>query len=435
MKKGLTIYRTVEKEVWELTMYRVAAQLTGGVVSRICRPRATGAFRFAKLSRAGVFALVAWLPACGRVVQEAPRSSEDCVTESPYECVEPAMLGLDADELEDLTRDLQRRVERGKLMGAELLVVKDARVAWHVAVGWSDVERGKPLERNSVYRMRSMTKPFIGAAVLMLVEEGRLNLDDRVAAHLDSFGNGRSNIITIRQALSHSSGFEQVDFPEGYWEASSLREAIRIVGEVGPPNPPGEEYRYSDYNTAILGAIVAEVTGEPVEEWIRTRILGVLGLHDTHMDFAPDSLWMPRMNSTYFLESDGFRRYWDPSMPQSNEWFRASGGMYSTTLDYARWLEMWIEGGTLDGHRVLDASLVDEALQPAKLETYGYHWELYGSIPDGETVPAFGHSGTDGTFAIASRDSGTMVLIFTQSRGAWDELGRPIQRAYRLVGL
>jgi CubicO group peptidase (beta-lactamase class C family) len=344
-------------------------------------------------------------------------------------------VGLDAAILRAFTDDLYEWVENGQLVGAELLVIKDRQIAWHAAVGWSDRERELPLQRSSIYRIRSMTKPFVGATILMLAEDGRLDLDDRVAEYLPSFDNERSGAITIRQLLTHGAGFEQTDFPPGYWDQPSLREAIKRVGETGPPNPPDDRHRYSDHNSATLGAIVAELTGAPVEESIRTRILEPLGLNDTQMYFAPDYPWATRMNSTYTLQGDRLVKYWDNSRPQDRPWFRASGGIYTTVFDYARWLELWMEGGTLAGVRILSPETVAEALRPGCAVGYGLHWELYPGSPEGAEQPAFGHGGSDGTLAIAYPHADAMILFFTQSRGAREPWQEVMQMLPSLVGL
>jgi len=321
-------------------------------------------------------------------------------------------------------------------VGGELLVIANGRIVWHQAVGWSDRERQRPLERNSIYRMRSMTKPFTGAAILILAEEGRLDLDDPAANYLPSFDNERSGAITIRELLTHGTGFEQTRFPDGYWARPDLRSAVDLIGKMGPPNPPGESYRYSDHNSATLGAIVAEVTGAPVEELIQTRMLDPLGLRDTHAHFSPDSSWATRMNSTYGTNSDGpLERYWDPTMPQQTPWFRASGGLYSTVLDYARWLHVWMNLGEYEGGRLVGEGTVREALAQGYSPRYGMHWERFDGPEEGSVLPAFGHSGSDGTFAMAFPAVDAMVLYFTQSRGARLVWSEAMRRIPGLVGL
>ena len=368
--------------------------------------------------------------------QSTALARNECLPSSPFPCSTAEDEGLDPFVIEAFMNDVTWWVEQGRIVGGELLLIVNGRVAWHQAVGWSDRDRRIPLERNSIYRMRSMTKPFTGAAILILAEEGRLDLDDPASKYLPSFDNERSGAITIRELLTHGAGFEQTRFPDGYWARPDLRSAVDLVGEMGPPNPPGESYRYSDHNSATLGAIVAEVTGAPVEEFIQARLLDPLGLRDTHAYFSPDSAWAPRMNSTYGTRTDGpLERYWDPTMPQQTPWFRASGGLYSTVFDYARWLSVWMNLGEYEGGRLLEEATVREALAQGYSPGYGMHWERFDGPEEGTALPAFGHSGSDGTFAMAFPPVDAMVLYFTQSRGArlvWAEAMRQIPG---LVGL
>jgi CubicO group peptidase (beta-lactamase class C family) len=377
--------------------------------------------------------LLLWRPS--DLGQPSAGMSFDCVPDAPYPCVAPDEAGLDPAVLARFMDRVDAWVADGDLVGAELLVVKDRRIAWHTTVGWSDRERELPLARNSLYRIRSMTKPFVGTTVLLLAEEGRLELDDRVADHLPSFDNDRSGSITVRQLLTHGTGFEQTDFPGGYWEQANLREAIRLVGQEGPPNPPGERYRYADRNSATLGAIVAELTGARVEEELRRRIFEPLDLEDTHTHFSPDSAWADRMNSTYSVQEGRLQKYWDNTQPQQTPWFRASGGIYTTVFDYARWLEVWMDRGAYEGGRLLAEETVAEALTPGYAEGYGLHWELFSGSAGGTEVRAFGHGGSDGTFALAVPDLDVMILFFTQSRGARGPWGEAMRELPSLVGL
>lgn len=367
--------------------------------------------------------------------QSTAPSRSECVDAHPFPCSTAEDEGLDPFVLETFMNDAAWWGQQGRIVGAELLVIKNRRIVWHEAVGWSDRERRVPLERNSIYRLRSMTKPFTGAAILMLAEEGRLDLDDPVARYLPSFDNERSGEITIRQMITHGAGFEQTQFPAGYWSQPDLRKAVDLIGEAGPPNPPGEGFSYSDHNSATLGGIVAELTGAPAEEFIRERILEPLGLHDTYAHFAPDSSWAPRMNSTYGTRTDGpLERYWDNTMEQQTPWFRASGGLYSTTLDYARWLAVWMDLGRYEGGRLLEEATVREALAEGYSPGYGMHWERF-SATDSTGLPRFGHSGSDGTYAAAFPEQDAMVLYFTQSRGARLVWREAMRRIPALVGL
>lgn len=340
---------------------------------------------------------------------------------------------LDFEELAWLSAQVGTWADDGGIVGAELLVIRDGRTLLHDVYGWSDREEQRPLERGSIYRVRSMTKPFVGTAVLQLVAEGRLGLDDPVAKHLRSFDNERARGITVRQLLTHTAGLR--GYPDGLamaagvpeeevWDfvesMESLRELVDLVGKEGVTRTP-DEYFYSDLGSSTLAALVTEVTGMPVERVIEERILAPLGLRDTYTEYTPDASWRTRMNSTYVWEDaeGGFRRYWDPSQPQAMAYFEGSGGLYSTTLDYARFAWAWLHGGALGDVRLLPEALAREALEPhadrSRSAGYGYQWMVSKARTNG--MPRlFGHGGSDGTQIWVFPETKTMALYFTQSR-------------------
>ena len=336
---------------------------------------------------------------------------------APFPYADPEDVGLSSSVLQSFMNRVEQWVSQGRIVGGEVLIVKDRHIVFHDVSGWSDRERDIPLDRNSIYRIRSMTKPFIGTAILMLMEEGQLNLDDRVADYLPSFNNSRSNKITIRHLLTHTAGYVQGDFPAGYWEQATLREAVDLIGQEGPNYNPGSGFRYSDLNSAVLGGIAAELTGAPVEHFLQSRIFNVLSLSDTYSFFSPDFSWSSRMNSTYQWDGSRWEKYWDNTQAQVTPFFRASGGLYTTVFDYARFLTLWMDRGRLQEGSMLSDSTVSAALQRGSASYYGFHWVLYGDAGSADQLPPFGHSGSDGTIAIAIPERNSLALYFTQCRG------------------
>lgn len=338
---------------------------------------------------------------------------------APFPYSSPEALGLSLERLQEFSETVEGWVREEQILGAEILLVKERQVVWHEAIGWSDKGAGIPLERNTLYRIRSMTKPFTGTSVYLLAEEGLLSLDDPVSLYLPSWKNDRSGEITIRQLLSHSGGFVQGGFPGPFQLYPNLRAAVDAVGEAGPQNPPGERYEYSDVGSATLGAIVAEVSGMPLERFIETRILEPLGFRDTHTAYTNDAPWADRMNPTYSRATPEapWIQYWHPSQEQQFPFFRASGGLYTTVFDYSRWLHLWMDRGSGDSGQLLSKETVEAALQPAATQGYGLHWEVFSPVPEDGTLPAFGHGGSDGTLAVAMPELNATALIFTQSRG------------------
>lgn len=343
-------------------------------------------------------------------------------------------VGLDQDALDGLVELAKGFVDEDRIVGAEVLIIKDRKTVLHEAVGWSDREGGVAMECGSVYRIRSMTKPFTGTAAMMLIDDGRLRLDSRPAEFFPSWDNERSRDITVEQLLAHQSGFEQGGWPATKAGYGSLWEMVDACGELGPTGTPGEKFIYSDVNSFTLGGIVAQMSGKPLEDFIERRILEPVGIVDIYTGYTTDAPWAGRMNPTYWRTEDdtAWESYWSPDQAQELGYFRASGGLYATTTAYARWLACWMDGTRLaGGERLLSAELADAALRAHGSDedgAYGYHWEVY---PDG--TYAFGHSGSDGTFAVAVRSLDLIALYFTQSRGhdtreewraaLWDAVG------------
>jgi CubicO group peptidase (beta-lactamase class C family) len=316
-------------------------------------------------------------------------------------------------------------VRQQKVVGTEILILKNRKIVFHEAFGWKDRERKIPMEINTIFRIRSMTKPIVGTAVLMLADQGRLKLSDPVAKYLPSFNNERSRDITITQLLYHNSGFSDPGYPKSIDDYKNLRDAVDALGNKGPETEPGSQFIYSDGGSATLGAVVAEVSKMPVERFIETYLLKPLGMGDTLTHLSLDDPRRPRVSSTYEQGGDegGFVKYWDSREPQKLPFFRASGGIYSTPRDYAKFLAMWMDKGLQHKNRFLSPRTVESALSPGAIPQYGMHWNLLWEDSDQEenngmrTLSGFGHLGSDGTLAFAFPQKDIMILYFSQSRG------------------
>jgi CubicO group peptidase (beta-lactamase class C family) len=353
-------------------------------------------------------------------VEPAAQGVED--SQDRFPLATAADFGLE-EEVAELSDSLAAWVESGRIVGGELLVVTNDRTVWHEAAGWADVEEGRPLEPNSIFRIRSMTKPIVGTAVLMLQDDGLLAVSDRVSEHLPSFDNDRSRDVTIRQLLTHTSGFGnhnmgEVPLPRRPLEYGSVVELANDLGAVGPEYPVGT-LRYSDSSSAILAALISTVSGLTAEDFIRTRIFDPLGMRDSHLAFAPDSAWADRLSSTYrwSAEANSFVRYWDPSREEVFRYFEGSGGVMATPHDFARFLAFWADRGVHQGERLLSEEAVSEALRPERGKVYGYQWVLLNGPPLNGETRSFNHGGSDGTVGIAIPSLDVLILLFTQSRG------------------
>ena len=321
-----------------------------------------------------------------------------------------------------------------RIVGAVLLVIRDGKTVLHEAIGWSDRERRIPLQTDHILSMRSMTKPLVGTAALMLREAGKLALEDRVAQYLPSFDNPKSREISVFQLLTHTSGIKgEIYVGTGGSAFRTLREAVDAVGQKGPDSPPATEYSYSDPGTSTLGALIAERSGMPAEVFIRTRILEPLEMKDSFLVDDPANPLRQRVAAAYRRDGTGsWVRYWDNTSSPVVTFFRASGGLYATARDYAYFMAAIAGRGSFGAVRLLSPESVALATQPhsayvfppdrrAKMDQfYGFNWFVYSDKFRAAEPPfsagIFFHGGSEGTLAWADPKHNLIIIYAAQSR-------------------
>ncbi|UCG69671.1 MAG: beta-lactamase family protein [Thermoplasmata archaeon] len=324
---------------------------------------------------------------------------------------------INSHRLKSLTDKVEEWFENKDIVGAVLMVIKDRKTILHQAIGWRDREREKLMELDTICRMRSMTKPFVGTSILMLAEQKKLSLSDNVSKYIAYYDNEKCREITVEQLITHTGGFEQPGYPKNPAAYKDLEDLVKTIGEVGPTMKPGRQYSYSDAGSSTLAHLISVISKKPAEDYIQENIFDKLGMKDTSCNSFRDDPRRPRVSCTYRLMSGVFLKYWDNSMKQAAPYFRGSGGIYSTTEDYAKFLAMWMDEGMAGSARFLKPETVQKALTRSSYTSegkdgYGYHWEIYNA-----ELEAFGHRGSDGTLAIAVPRDDLMLLYFTQSRG------------------
>ena len=288
---------------------------------------------------------------------------------------------------------LQQYVDENRLAGAVALVLRDGQPAYERAVGWSDKEAGRRMAPNTIFRIASQTKAITSAAILVLMEEGKLTLTDPVSRYIPSFAGSKVAVrndapgaapeivpakrpITIRDLLTHTAGISYGTdrHVAALYEAKGLGPAagfgwftadkdepicdtMERLGTLPFVAQPGEAWVYG-YNTDILGCVVERASGTALDAFVRSRITGPLGMKDTQFFLPPDQ--RDRLAAVYTIGADGkIARAADGPRGQGayvegpRRSFAGGAGLLSTARDYARFLEMIRKGGALDGVRIL----------------------------------------------------------------------------------
>ncbi|MER8543308.1 beta-lactamase family protein [Mesorhizobium sp. M1334] len=333
----------------------------------------------------------------------------------PFSPASPESVGMSLPLLRHAVETVHAWVDEDRIVGAAMLVICRNQIVLHETVGWSDRERQIPMKTDTIFMMRSMTKPLLGTAILMLKEEGRLTLEDRVSKYLPAFDNERSRDITIYQLLTHTSGITGSIVEDiGTTRYASLREAVDEVGRKGPEHPPGTRYEYSDPGSSTLGAVVAEISGMPVEDFITTRVLKPLGMGDSFLDFKlqPGDPRAGRVAASYRREngeSGPWTKSWDNTQPEEVPFFRASGGLFASAIDYAKFLSSMLHSGRFGDRRLLSEDSVELATSPGVVsKEYGLQWQTFGDC-------VFGHGGFQGTLSWVDKANDVIGLYLTQS--------------------
>ncbi len=358
----------------------------------------------------------------------------------------PEEVGMSPAILDAGVELYREAIEAGHLVGAVLLVAKDGKIVLHEALGWRNKGEGIPMEKGTMFRMASNTKPPVATAIGILVEEGKLDYEDPVRNHIPSFDNYRAGFIQIKHLLSHTSGFRiPTLFLHPYMEPSaeqpeapSLRLEAERFGEVGAEVTPGTSYSYSNPGFNTLGALVEIASNQPLEDFLDDRIYTPLGMNDSYHHEVAEKLdgKLDRMGAVYYEREDGeWIPGWQPGDPPQVPFVRASGGMISTALDYAAFCQMFLNEGVYGGSRIISPETVETMTSPFFLAGgdadrdkgvsvgYGYGWSV---APDG----VFSHTGSDGTGAWIDPSENLIALVFTQTprgqnpRGKFLELVR-----------
>ncbi len=302
----------------------------------------------------------------------------------------PEDLGLSAERLQRIHQMIQRHIDAGEITGAVTLVARKGQIAWVDAAGVMDLDTKAPMKRDSLFRMASMTKPVIGTAMMMMIEEGKVSVTDPVSKFIPEFKNLKVGILqspgggrgagatppkyytvpadrelTVKELLTHTSGL--VAGPMGQAAVAPLRrkpeetlaEFIPRLAQTPLEFQPGTHWMYSASDGFDpLGLIIERASGQPLNVFLKQRIFDPLDMPDTH--HYPTEAQMSRLVSVYQQRDKTLvKTPLEASLSMSSKvYFASGGGLISTVDDYSHFAQMLANGGEFNGHRLLSPRTV-----------------------------------------------------------------------------
>jgi CubicO group peptidase (beta-lactamase class C family) len=325
---------------------------------------------------------------------------------APAPSGKPEEVGLSAERLQRITEMLKRRIGAGDLAGAVAVVARRGKVAYVSAQGVADVETRQPMTPAAMFRIASMTKPVVGVGIMMLVEEGKLRLNDPVSRYIPEFRNMKVAVaqpgaagrgqgagapaaapqfytvpaqreITIKDLLTHVSGLGSGPMGNSditnvaRKDGENLAAYIPRLGGTALEFQPGTRWAYSaGAGFETLGRLIEIASGLPLDQFLRQRIFDPLAMKD--ITFWPSDAQMPRLATVYARGAGGLTKTIPANDTMSrNIYFRGSGGLYSTAEDYIPLGMMLANGGELGGRRLLSRKTV----------------EMFGAVHVPDTLP------------------------------------------------
>ena len=315
----------------------------------------------------------------------AGRGSGVAAAAADLETVDPADVGLSAERLERLDAGLQAMVDDGELAGTVALLARRGKIAFVDVAGVQDIESGRPMARDSIFRIFSMTKPITGVAMMMLYEEGRWRLNDPVSRYIPELAGLKVHVgqnadgsmqledaghdMTMRELMTHTAGLGYVLNPRH--PVNQLFMEKRVLNPLEPLSAmidklatvpllaqPGTRWIYSAA-VDVQGYLVEKLSGQPFAEFLDERIFEPLGMVDTGFYVPPSEVSRVALRHSagedgkLVLDSRGDPFTTPPAGPSGG------GGLYGTANDYIRFTQMLLDGGELDGRRLLSPRTVE----------------------------------------------------------------------------
>jgi CubicO group peptidase (beta-lactamase class C family) len=360
---------------------------------------------------------------------------------------------FDQMKLAKVPEKMKELVAADEISGAVTCIATRDKIVQLEAVGLADVKNNTPMKTDDLFWIASMTKPITGASIMMLQEQGKLSFDDPVSKYIPEFANiktpsGKPANLTIKHLMTHTSGVAEVSGPEGH-TVKNLAALIPLFVDKPTQFEPGTEWRYCQTGINSLGRIIEIVSGESYPDFVQHHLLEPLGMKDT--TFYPTADQMKRLAKSYKKDpATGKLVVSEISMLSGIDFTShdrialANGGLFSTAPDYARFMQMLMNGGTLDGKTYLKRESV-------KLMTTSQTGDLKaGFVParhgwgcctcivlESKEITSmlspgtFGHGGAYGTQAWADPVKGVAYILMIQRADVGNSDNSPMRMAFQ----
>ncbi len=347
----------------------------------------------------------------------------------------PAEAGISEERLQWLENMLMRSISQGEIPGVAALIARNGKIVYHKAFGTANAETKEVLRTDHIFRLASQTKAITSTAVMMLWEEGKFRLDDPISKFIPEFRNPRvlqsftyadttyttrpaDSEITIRHLLTHTSGvgygaidsderikmiYEKAGIVELFTEDDiQIGDVIKKLGSLPLHHHPGEKFTYS-MGLDVLGYLIEIISGLPFDQFLKEKIFDPLGMKDTYFYLPEDKAG--RLVSVQYNTNGAWKNFSSPSFEVNypvkghKRFFAGGAGLSGTMGDYASFLQMYLNGGELNGVRILSRTTIESMMANQTGDLFGggdqYHGLAFGVLtPEGKAKGGLGSIGT-----------------------------------------
>jgi CubicO group peptidase (beta-lactamase class C family) len=350
---------------------------------------------------------------------------------------------------------MQNAIEQKEIAGAVTIVAdKDQLIDFH-ATGLANIAQKNEMKKDSIFWIASMSKPITGACVMMMVDEGKITLDDPIEKHLPAMSalrteDGEKCSVTIGQLMNHTSGMREIPAPNTYASAT-LEEAVKKYAELPLASKPGSKWQYSQTSINTAARIVEVVSGMSFDKFVEERLCKPLGMTDTVFYLTDEQ--NVRLATSYKrtdagqLEPNPIALLNGASPTDRNRMPAANGGLFSTAGDYAKFCQMLLNDGTVAGKKILssDAAQTFRTINTGELVTAftpGNGWGVGCCVvrePQGVTDTlspgTFGHGGAFGTQAWIDPVKNRVYIMMVQRSNFQNGDNSNVRKAFQAAAV